>query len=265
MLRRQVVMALCALVATAPWHSAAAAGDAVPRLVDALGTSRSFKVRVQAANLLGRLKDPRGFQALVRAALEDPHPAVRAVAVRSLPRLRIEGDQARLAVTRALSDRDPSVRRQAAASMAELQRIAASAPRRGPTVVAVGAVGDRTGRSSRAFRDRLRAEIRALIEREPRVKLAELNTPGVGYVVDVSISRLDLAPSGVDMEAICAIELVVSRPPRGIITVASGEAIVGKPRRMYKPILRESMETEALEAAVRSAHESLSRFLATAP
>jgi hypothetical protein len=263
MVRRRVVTALCALVATAPWLSAAAAGDPVPKLLENLYGSRSFKVRVQAANLLGRIKDPRAFQGLVRAAGEDPHPAVRVVAVRILARRAGEGDQARLAITRALGDRDPAVRRQAAASLADLQK--AGAARRGPTLVAVGGIGDRTGRSSKAFRDRLREQIRGLIAAEPRVQLAEVGQPGVSYVVDASISKLDLAPSGLDMEAVCGIELVISRPPRGIITVASGEAIVGKPKRQYKPILKDSMENEALEAAVRSAHESLSKFLASAP
>jgi hypothetical protein len=261
--RRRVVVALCALVASATW--AAPGAEAVPKLVDALGGSRSFKVRVQAASLLGRIKDPRAFQALVRAAVDDPHPAVRAVAVRVLARNRMESDQARLAVTRALTDRDPGVRRQAAISMAELQRAsAAAAPGSGPVVVAVGGIGDRTGRASKAFRERVRSEIRGLIARESRVRLAELGSPGVGYVVDASIAKLNFAPTAMDMEAVVAIELVVSRPPRGIITVASGEAIVMKPKRHFRANLRESMELDALEAAVRSAHENLSQFLATA-
>src|SRR5438045_7743784 len=62
------------------------AADAVARLVDALDSSRSFKVRVQAAVLLARLRDPRAAEALSRAAASDPVAIVRAVAVRHLAR-----------------------------------------------------------------------------------------------------------------------------------------------------------------------------------
>jgi HEAT repeat protein len=263
MLRRRVVTALCALVATPWWFSLfSLAADAVPKLVEAITGARSFKVRVQAASLLGRIKDPRALQALVRAATYDPHPAVRLAAVRMLAKNRepSAADQARLAVTRALTDRDPAVRRQAAASMAELQRN--SPPPRGAMVVAVGGIGDRTGRTSRAFRDRVRTEIRSLIEREPKVKLGELGAPEVSYIVDASVSRLDFASGPMDVEMTCGVQLVVSKPPRGIITVATGEAVVQKPRRYYQPAQRESLERQALEAAVRSAHQNLARFLA---
>lgn|SRR6185436_8363078 len=249
-----------------PWRLLMAA-DAVARLVDALYGARSFKVRVQAAVLLARLRDPRASEALSRASASDPVPIVRAVALRHLAKSALADkaalQTARQALNRGLADPEASVRRQAATSLAELDRAAgprARAQPRGPTTVAVGAIGDRTGRASRALRERMRAEMRALLGRQASIQLID-STSTVSFLVDGTISRLSLEQGGRDVEAVCAVELVVSRPPRGIVTVATGEAIVQKPRRQYQPLLRDHMEIEAMENAVRSAHENLARFL----
>jgi hypothetical protein len=219
--------------------------------------------------LLARLRDPRASEALSRASASDPVAIVRAVALRQLAKSalaeRAPLQTARQALERALADSEPSVRRQAAASLAELERSparAASRPaaRSGPTTVAIGVIGDRTGRASTALRERMRAEMRALLSRQSRIQLSD-GTAGVTFLVDGTISRLSLSQGGPDVEATCAVELVVSRPPRGIVTVASGEAIVQKPRAHYRAILRDKMEVEAMENAVRSAHENLAAFL----
>ncbi len=258
--RRRLLVWAAAAVAI-PHRSARA--DTVDRLVEALGTGSSFKVRVQAAALLGRVKDARACQALGRAAVMDPHPAVRTMAIRLLAKNPggdiMSAQQARLAVSRALADKDPKVRKQAASALAELERGPA---RRGPAVVAVGHMGDRTGRASKTFRERMRSEIRALVGRESSVRLADGVETGVSFLVDGTIARLDLVAGPHDVEVACAVELVVSRPPRGIVTVASGEAVVQKPKSQFRPQMRLQLEEEALEHAVRSAHENLARFFA---
>jgi hypothetical protein len=271
--RRRLLLGLVA-VGAGPWFSGTVqAADAAARLIDALTGARNFKVRAHAATLLARVKDRRTLPALMRAALEDPHPAVRATSVRLLARVA-RGDtaaaqQARPVIGRAMGDREAVVRRQATASLADLERSfpAAPPPRavargpRGPTVVAVGSIGDRTGRAPRAIRERMRALMLALLEREPRIQVAAMTAPQVTFLVDGTIARLQVGPSGGDLESVCAVELVVSRPPRGIITVASGEAIVQHRRAQIRPGVVERMEEEALENAVRSAHESLAQFL----
>jgi hypothetical protein len=274
-MRRRRLLGLLRGVAAAAaawfWASPASA-DTVSRLVDALDSARSYKVRVQAASLLARLRDPRVGEALSRAAASDPHPTVRMVALKHLARGaladRIPFSVVRPALNRALKDSDAPVRRQAAASLAELDRGAPSlrttpstpTPRTGPATVAVGAIGDRTGRASRALREQLRAELRALLRRESRFQLAD-DISGVNFLIDGTISKLSLSQGGPEVELVCAVELVVSRPPRGIMTIASGEATVQKPRSHYQPSLRERMEAEALQHAVRGAHENVARFL----
>ena len=261
---------LTALAAASLPGSQLLAADQVARLADALAGARSFKVRVQATVLLARMRDPRAAEALSRASASDPTPIVRAVALRQLAKSaladRAPFQTARQALNRALGDSEAMVRRAATTSLAELDRGAGRVPsgrpqaRGGPTTVAVGAIGDRTGRASPALRERMRAQMRSLLSRQSSIQVID-GTSGVSFLVDGTISRLALSQGGPDVEAICAVELVVSRPPRGIVTVASGEAIVQKPRSHYQAVLRDKMEQEAMENAVRSAHENLARFL----
>src|SRR5262245_37480665 len=124
--RRRVLpwLGLLAVGAGARWWrpATAQAADTAGRLLDALTGARNFKVRAHAATLLARVKDRRTLPALMRAAQEDPHPAVRANAVRMLARVA-RGDaaaahQARPVLQRAAGDRESVVRRQAASSLA---------------------------------------------------------------------------------------------------------------------------------------------------
>jgi hypothetical protein len=108
----------------------------------------------------------------------------------------------------------------------------------------------------------MKSEIIGNLRREPHVSVAEGAAGPISYVVDGTIARLEHTTRGTDVESLCAVELVVSRPPRGIVLVASGEAAVQKPRTQFRPVLAEPMLFEALMHAVRSAHENLARFLA---
>jgi HEAT repeat protein len=94
---------------------AATGGDRLPRLVDALRASDSFKVRATAAVALGRIGDGRAAPALSAALRDDAHYAVRLAAASALGRLaRGEGVPALLA---ALRDGDPFVRDEASAAL----------------------------------------------------------------------------------------------------------------------------------------------------
>src|SRR4051794_30571812 len=124
--RRRLLPWLAAVVSGLPGLPPAVAGDVVGSLVQTLRGARNFKVRAHAATLLARLSDPRVLPALMQAAGGDPHPAVRGAAVRLLGRVahgqRAAAQQARPVIARAMSDRDPSVRRQATAALAEVER-----------------------------------------------------------------------------------------------------------------------------------------------
>jgi hypothetical protein len=266
--RRRVLAWLGAVAASSfCW---AERNDAVASVVEALVSSRNFKVRAHAATLLARLDDPRALTALIGATVDDPHPAVRGAAVRLLARVArrdlASAQRVRPVIGRGMSDRDPSVRRQAGAALAALERSFPVTPPPPPgrstgTVVALGTMADRTGHASRAFLERVRAQMLSLLQRESRIQVAALNAPGVGFIVDGTIARLQVGQNGPGLEAICAIELVVSRPPHGIVTIASGEATVEIPRARFHQMTADRMQGEALDGAIRSAHDSLIQFL----
>lgn len=104
---------------------AAAAGDKVDDLSAALATDPSFKVRVQAALVLGRLGDRRGVPALI-GALHDDNEAVRGMAVQALALI---GDERALAALRdARRDPSPGVRNRAAQVLPALEATLAPSP-----------------------------------------------------------------------------------------------------------------------------------------
>jgi hypothetical protein len=247
------------------------AADEVGRLLVVLGDARSFKVRVQAITVLSRLRDSRIAPALGRSATSDRHNYVRLYALRTLAKYTRDDpadERTRGVLQRAQRDRRSEIRREATRLLADMstrasaaRAQAATAP--GPLVVAVGAISDQTGRA----RSQLRLLMRnALIVNLRAVRqVSVVNSLAIDarptYVVDGSIARLTHGTSGTDVETNCAVQLVISRPPRGIVMVVSGEASVLRPRAQFRPLMRDAMESEALEHAVASAHENVSRFL----
>jgi hypothetical protein len=277
--RRLVLTAIAGVcAATLGWAAfwRAWAADDIARVIENLRGGRTIKVRIQAATVLARLRDRRVVAELGRAAVGDRNPAVRVYVLRLLggaPGGEPGDAGARTAIKRALADRRPEVRLQAQRSLADLDRLRPPAtpavpakPPGGPqeVVVAVGGMGDRTGRAGPAVKTALRAAILRNLARTRGVRIADRSDPAVAYAIDGSIAKLSLVTAGGDVESTCAVELVVSRPPRGIVLIASGEATVIEPRASFRPDRRSSMEADALEHAVTSAHENLARFFATA-
>src|SRR3954465_1066470 len=97
-------MVLCLLLA------APAAADKIDDLTRALMTDPSYKVRVQAALVLGKLRDKRAVPSLMQA-LRDENESVRGVAATSLGQI---GDKsAANALQQATNDPSEFVRNQA--------------------------------------------------------------------------------------------------------------------------------------------------------
>ena len=255
-----------------------AASDDIARVIENLRNGRNFKVRVQAAAVLARLRDRRVVPELGRAALSDRLTAVRIYVLRLLataPGGEIDDEGARMAIKRALADRRAEVRLQAQRSLAELDRrrqggVGTARPAGPPPgrpqelLVAVRGMGDRTGRAGPAVKDALRAAILANLALTKGVRVIGNNDAAAAYAIDGSIAKLSLVNSGTEVESTCAVELVVSRPPRGIVLIASGEATVIESRASYRPERRAGMESDAINHAVKSAHENLARFFASA-
>lgn len=274
-----LLLVICGAVGDGESLARAASSETIAKLSENLAAARSYKVRIHAAYLIARTRDPRALELLARAASSDPEPLVRSFALRLLgknPGRDPEATVARAACLKARSDPAGVVRKQAQSSLADLNRMkammrpaaaapapGASGPRTRPMAIAVGRMADRTGQASAEFRAFMRSEIIGQLQKEPNIRVADPSESDLTFVVDGTIRRLELATGADGVESTCAIELIISRPTRGLVLVASGEAIVQKPRVQYRAHHRAHMESEALTHAVQSAHENLSKFLAT--
>jgi hypothetical protein len=262
---RFLAAALCAAAALAG-PAAARAGDGPPPSIDdveqSLSHDPSYKVRVDAAIVLGKLAQPRSLPALV-GALKDPHPSVRASAAYALG--RYSSPLAREAVTAAMHDpvgivrqmAHDSLRRMAVADESATNERGAgihkrAAPRPSFEVKAVGDPEHRAGPALRShMRDFLVDQLR------PFGDVAPLENQGT-YAVDGVIKNLSISTAGREVEVSCAVQLVVSRQPSGgVFLMSNGEATVQRPRHLWRPESRAGMELQALEAAVRGASEDL--------
>ena len=233
----------------------------------------SYRVRVGAALVLGRLRKPHSVPFLIRALGSDANPAVRASAAASLGQIR--DPAAHDALVRAQQDASPMVRRAADKSLRELPDPNRHVPP--PAVVArhvrpafeVKAMGDRSHHAGPALRQRMRDVVTAELSPVGDVAGANMGTPAAfpnpapGYVIDGVIKNLSFAMHPDRVEVICSVQLVISRQPAGgVFLLTSGEAVVQKPRHHFRIQNRPSMEVEALEGAVRGASEDLRRHLA---
>ena len=238
-----------------------------PRIGDveeSLGHDPSYKVRVDAAIILGRLGQPRSVPALV-GAIRDPHPSVRASAAYALG--HFASPLARDAVVSALHDPAPIVRHMAHEALRRLGGADESTPRvRGEAGIhrrssapkpsfEVKAVGDPEHRAGPVLRSHMHDFL--VDQLRPFGDVSPGENRGT-YAVDGVIKNLSLASSGREVEVSCAIQLVVSRQPSGgVFLMTSGEATVQRPKGGWRPEQRAGMEMQALEAAVRGASEDL--------
>lgn len=233
---------------------------------DALAHDRSYKVRVEAALVLGRLHQPRSIPALI-GALRDANPAVRASAARSLG--HIGSPIARDALAKALADPAPHVRRSAREALqllggdvdaqtppAPVPGAPAIRPRTGKKLsFEVKTMGDQSKHAGEALRSHMRDFM--LAQLRPYGDVSPAQDQGT-YAVDGVIKDLSTSTRNGDVEVNCAVQLVLSRQPGGgVFLLTSGEATVQRPKRQFRPQQKSGMELEALENALRSASEDL--------
>ena len=209
--RLLIAIVVAGLVGTAGARSLRAA-PRIEDVEDALGHDRSYKVRVDAALVLGRLHQTRSIPALI-GGLKDPNPTVRASAARSLG--LIGSPIARDAVAKALVDPVPLVRRMAKVAMKQLgggddDATAATPPPPlpgGPAIRArpgrklsfeVKQMGDQSQRAGSVLRSHMRDFIVAQLR--PFGDVAPPENGGM-FAVDGVIKDLSTNARGGDVEA----------------------------------------------------------------
>lgn len=227
----------------------------------------NYKVRVQAALVLGKIGDRSGAGCLTRA-LDDANRTVRAVAAEALGQI---GGAGSLPILRGLaaSDPDPFVREQAGKAVAFLSR--ASAPGGGagggrPKIFLAfgpfsGGVKAAAGEPVRLVHDTLQNELAKI----PTITLTAGPAPGgkgggpAGFWIDGNISRLDDVTSGASSETSCGVKVMVARwPSKSIISWTSAEASV---QAGIRPRDRENARRECLQATAAQLAEDLAKFL----
>ncbi len=258
--RLPITVGVVALVALA---SAPARADRIDDLCRTLTNDSSWRVRLQAAVVLGKLRDPRSVPALLRA-LGDDNETVRGLSAQVLG--EIGAPSASIALDRARrSDSSAFVRNRANEALQKLQpsppeKHGASA-RGGALHVEVGGVGAKA-HASPELTQRLREYIIRELSRTPGLTLE--GKPLSGFLIDSSITNVSRKLTDQWVEVTCEVSFVVGRlPSRAMVMMTSGGATVQAPRMGMRPDKEKALQFDALEGAVQGAHENLLAFLKT--
>ncbi len=262
---RACVLALVLAAAS----SALAAGsdvkvdDLVRVVVD---ESTNYKMRVQAALVLGKLADPRAVQPLIKA-LNDQNKTVRGIAASALGQL---GDQSALEPLRELVKRDSDsfVRGQAEKAIAALGAGGGGAPKRGAKVYVnfgafAGGVKSAGPEAAKILHDALSRELGKLPLVTLTLSAADQHNFGKtglsGFYIDGNITKLEDSSAGGGNETSCDVKVMVARwPQKSIIMWTNAGASVQSGSR---PRDKESARKDCLEISARGLSEDLVNFL----
>jgi hypothetical protein len=220
----------------------------------------SYKVRVQAAQLLGKLGDPAGAEPLARA-LSDNNKLVRWMAAQALARLAAPSTAPALkALLR--REKDASVRAQAEKALAAL----GNKPATGRIFLTFGSFSGGTRGADASALEILRTALRRELGKLSSVTFEsrDLKSSGpagspVGFLIDGNVSRLDNGLVGGTMEINCDVKVMVARwPSKSIILwTNAGAAVQGGSR----PQDIANARRDCLEASAGQLGEDLSKFL----
>jgi hypothetical protein len=265
---RPLVLPVCLLVAVL--SSLRADADRLEDLARALMQDPSYKVRVQAALVLGKLGDKRAVPALLQA-LHDDNETVRGVAATSLGRI---GDRQAANALLRTSSGDPSefVRAQARKAL-ELVAQGGAEPAVAPAragarfYLAIGfAQSGKNAEFSRVVREALVRELQKL----PSVTLSVGGEPSAaalaqkhlqGYVVDGTIQRLSSSQAGGQAQVDCDLKAFVATYPGKAIKMMTSEG--ASLQTGSGPSEESSAKRDCLVAAVEAVREDVGKFLKT--
>jgi hypothetical protein len=223
----------------------------IDKAVLALRGDGSFKVRVQAAIVLGKLRDRRAVPALMQALAKDSNVAVRAAAAASLGVLGDKKAEDALA-TAASADGESAVRNAARKALAAISGGGGSSGGGGGRYyVAVGRIGNTAGPAASS----LVSSAMDILLRAMRGSSKLTLSPGGAsrsFRVTGNIVKLDESSS----EVTCRIQLVAETGDKRYLGSVTGEATVQTTGGIGPGDRR-----DALENAVKEAHERLVTLL----
>jgi hypothetical protein len=234
----------------------------VDELSDRLGRSSDFRLRVQAALELGKLRMPRAMGPL-SAALDDPSASVRAAAAAAL---KIMGDSRAIEpLKKHRGDASEAVRAQIRASISALEARDAALREPPRVLVKLGKARNQSNADRQVFmssRRRLDAMpgIQVLPDDDEVARAAEKQDIPV-VLVTTRIEKLLLEHDGADLVYQARVEYLVHRMPGEALAArvagsASETASIEETRDVAK---NDELRRSVLDAAIRSAMRNAPR------
>lgn len=236
----------------------------VDELSQILLTDSSYKVRVQAALVLGKLGDRDAVPALAKA-LGDTNNTVRAVAAQSLGRLGAPeaADHLRTALK---AEGDKFVRSQLERALAGLGRDGGEGGGKARIYLEFGpftggtraASGESLGLLRKAIQQKL-SDLGAVTFSLTSEEKADFAKAGrLGFLIDGNVTQLDEANVGGAVEINCDVKVMVARWPSKSILMwtSAGAAVQGGSRPQDKDMARR----DCLEASAGQLGDDLKRF-----
>jgi hypothetical protein len=258
-----VVALLLALLAPATRARAGQPQVKVEELTKALLEDANYKVRVQAALVLGRLGDHAAVPSLIRA-LDDNNKTVRAIAAQALGQLADHdaGDPLRALLKR---EGDPFVRTQTEKALALITSEGGSKKAKiylnfGPFTGGVKSAG---ADAAKVIHDALSQELGKIqtvtLSLPPSADPKTFPKTGMlGFYIDGNITRLDDVPAGGSNETSCDVKVMVARwPSKSIILWTNAGASLQSGNRPQDKV---SARKDCLSAAAGQLAEDLGKF-----
>ena len=249
------------------WWANDVRADRIDRLISILSTSQSYKVRLQAAVSLGRLKDRRSVPALSRA-LRDQQFTVRAVAAAALGQI---GDPSALRALKRQQRRETKifVRGQLAKAIRILESLDDTKDG-GRVLLKIGRFRNETGVGGAGLGDVLAESLRRVFSRDTSITVPSRGTtisPAQlasrrmrGFVLDGAIVKLEERPSGRDITLSCKVRVVLSTfPGNSMKAFYNGGASVAVRSGTLNNAVRRQLYRDLLGGAAEGAHQNITR------
>jgi hypothetical protein len=229
----------------------------------------SWRVRLQAASVLAKLKSADAVP-IVEQLLDDENDNVRGVAAAALGELarapNVDHARLRMDLERMDADRSSIVREHARHALKELaaveakQHKASEPAATGTLHVAIGGVGAKQKNVPPELTRRLRELLIREFSHTPGMTLD--GTPVSGFLIDSSITALTRHTTREWVEINCEVSVIVGRlPSKAMVMMTSGGATVQQPKGAVSSASTAMLEADALEGAVKGAHENLLAYL----
>jgi len=257
--------------------SASAADSRITALTKMLTESGNYRVRVQAARTLGRLRKPEAVPALI-AALKDENELVVVTAASALGHI---GDKRALDHLKKLgSHADPAVKSQSEAAIRQIESILKRTGKMETAsietmdglraILSIGQMGDATGGDSAALKEFLQDALSREVSQTPgyavipagtsKKKILSLSDEKKvsAYILQGSVTKLGVEAGYLN----AAVSLILlSNPGNDIRAMITGKARVPWPSGGASDQVRKNLEKSAVTAAAKGGFQGLARHL----